>query len=95
MKNFLLLLFLLLNVSCVGFENFGCMSPSEYERNTAQSYYDTFGTSVVSDKVHNRVKKKFSCQYRSGDKIYAYETFWDTKYILVRHGAAVTYVEGK
>lgn len=85
----------LLCVACVGFDNFGCMAPSEYDRNTAQGYYDTFGTSLVSSTKHNQIRKKFGCYYRAGDKIYAYSTFWDNKYILVRHGSAITYVEGK
>lgn len=89
----LLALFVFLN-SCAGFENFGCMQPSEYDRNTAQSYYNTFGTYKVSNEVNNKIRKKFSCYYRAGDKIYAYDTFWGTKYILVRYGHAVTYIDG-
>jgi hypothetical protein len=92
MKKFLLAVFLLFS-ACEGMENFGCLNPSEYDKNTAQSYYDTFGTMKVSTTVHNKVRKKFACYYRSGDKIYAYDTLWGTKYILVRRGVAVTYVE--
>ena len=94
MKKLFLLLLLIVS-SCAGFDHFGCMHPSEYDRNTAQSYYDAFGTYKVRNDFHNKVRKKFSCYYRAGDKIYAYNTFWGTKYILVRHGHAITYVEGK
>lgn len=93
MKKFILAAFLLIS-SCTGFEGFGCLAPSDYDKNTAQSYYDTFGTSLVSDATHNKVRKKFTCYYRGGDKIYAYKTFWDTKYILVRRGEVITYVDG-
>ncbi len=91
----LLFIILLLSSSCVSDGNGICWSPSDYEKNTAQEYYDTFGTSRVSDAVHNKMRKKFTCHYRAGDSIYAYKTFWDTKYILVRKGKAITYVEGK
>lgn len=93
MKKFIFAVFLLCT-SCEGID-FSCSSPSEYNKNTAQSYYDTFGTSLVSDAVHNKIRKKFACQYRAGDKIYAYTTFWSTYYVLVRYGEAVMYVEGK
>ena len=92
MKKFFLAIFLFCS-SCAGIGGFDCFSPSEYDKNTAQSYYETFGTSMVSSVTHNKVKKKFGCHYRAGDKIYAYQTFWGVKYILVRHGHAVTYVE--
>lgn len=92
MKKFLLAVLLLCS-SCVG--EMACLSPSEYDRNTAQEYYDTLGTYRVSEAVHNKVRKKFSCYYHAGDEIYAYKTFWDTKYVLVRRDKAVTYVEGK
>jgi len=81
-------------ISCVDLNQFGCLAPSDYDKSTAQSYYDTIGTSLVSDATHNKVRKKFPCYYRAGDKIYAYHTFWGVKYILVRHGEAITYVEG-
>ena len=93
MKKFIFVFFLLCT-SCEG-TDFSCSSPSEYNKNTAQSYYDTFGTSLVSDAEHNKIRKKFACQYRAGDKIYAYTTFWSTYYVLVRYGEAVMYVEGK
>ncbi len=93
MKKLLLTAFLFIS-SCVGMNGFGCLGPSDYDRNTAQEYYDTIGTSLVSDALHNKVRKKFSCYYRAGDKIYAYKTLWGVKYILVRYGQAITYVEG-
>jgi hypothetical protein len=97
MRKFSQILALLILASCYdgsGVSN--CFSwASDYDKATAQSYYETIGTSLVSDKTFNRIKPKFKCEYRTGDKIYSYSTFWDTKYILVRHGQAVTYVEGK
>ncbi len=94
MKKFILTIFLL-SAACADMKYFGCSEPSEYTKNTAQSYYDTIGTSLVSDALHNKIRKKFECEYRAGDKIYAYNTFWNTYYVLVRNGEAVTYVEGK
>lgn len=94
MKKFLFALFVFC-ASCEGMENLGCSMISDYDRNTAQSYYDTFGTYKVSNENHNKIRKKFACYYRVGDEIYAYPTFWDTKYLLVRRGYAVTYVDGK
>lgn len=70
-----------------------CMRPSEYDVNTAQSYYKSFGAVLVSNQEHERLRKKFICDYRAGDLIYVYSTFFDKKYILVRYGQAITYLE--
>jgi hypothetical protein len=70
------------------------MAPSEYEKNMAQSYYDSFSSGrVIDTKLRQRLMKKFVCYYRAGDQFYAYSTFLDTKYILVRRLEAITYIE--
>ncbi|MBM3580332.1 MAG: hypothetical protein FJX34_06145 [Alphaproteobacteria bacterium] len=92
MKKIFFLLPLLLS-SCVGFDRMTCMRPSEYDVNTAQSYYDSFGAVLVSNQEHERLRKKFICNYRAGDQIYIYQTFFNKKYILVRYGQAITYIE--
>jgi hypothetical protein len=85
-------LLLLLLSACV-FDHVSCISVSEFDRNTAKSYYPSWGATLVEKETYNRVKKKFSCNYRPSDYIYSYKTFLDTKYILVRDGEAVTYIE--
>ncbi len=96
MKNFFVLSILLLSTSCLNSAAMSCFGgPSEYDRSTAQSYYDTWGTSLVSNVTHRKIAKMLPCEYRAGDQIYAYKTLWDTKYLLVRRGKAITYVEGK
>ena len=89
MKKFLIF-FLFLASSCVGMS---CIPPSEYDKNRAQSYYDSFSATLVDVKTHERIRKKFACEYRPGDDIYAYKTFLDTKYILVRYRQAISYIE--
>ncbi|MDX2082383.1 MAG: hypothetical protein SFV53_00125 [Rickettsiales bacterium] len=93
MKNFFLTMFLLFISACENVGISSCMQPSQYYQNEAQSYYETFGTSLVSDELHQKLRKKFACYYRAGDKIYAYKTLWNTKYVLVRHGTAITYID--
>jgi len=94
MRKFLPFLFLILS-SCRTFGGMSCISPSLYYRNMAQSYYDSFSSYRVDEKTSERLKKikEFQCEYRFGDKFYAYKTFVDTKYILVRYGTAITYIE--
>ena len=72
----------------------GCNNISQYNRETAESYYNTFGTyqAKISDK---EATKLFECNYEWGDRVYVYSTFWGKKYILVRSGKAVTYVDEK
>ncbi|MBU6140162.1 MAG: hypothetical protein KGP29_01210 [Proteobacteria bacterium] len=86
----LLILTLLSISSCMGMS---CIPPSEYEKNTAQSYYDSFSATLVDVKKHEFLRKKFSCHYLPGDDIYSYKTFFGTKYILVRNREAITYLE--
>ena len=72
------------------------MPPSEYVRNDAQSYYSSFSSYRVIDyALYDRLRKnpEFKCEYRAGDDFYAYKTFLGTKYILVRYGEAITYIE--
>ncbi len=84
------ILFLFLASSCTGMS---CIPPSEYEKNLAQSYYDSFSARLVDVKTHERLMRKFACEYRAGDDIYSYKTFLDMKYILVRNREAISYVE--
>lgn len=92
-KNLLILLFIA--SSCRVSGGMSCISTSEYTRNMAQSYYDSFSSYLVDKKTRDRLMKikEFQCEYRFGDKFYAYKTFLDTKYILVRYGVAITYIE--
>jgi len=84
----------LLLSSCVDINGQYCSSPSEYDKNTAQSYYNSFGVykAEISD---DEARKLFGCNYRSGDSIYTYSTFWGKKLILVHKKQAVTYVDVK
>lgn len=94
MKRIVLVFFLLLG-SC-SFSGMSCIPPSEYYKNQAQSYYDSFSSyRVIDPQLHSRLRKieEFKCYYRAGDQFYAYKTFFDTKYILVRYGTAITYIE--
>ena len=94
MKKFFLLVIFLISTSCINLGRMGCLSEtSNYDRNTAQSYYESFGVAMVNNQTFYRVRKLFNCEYRGGDLIYSYKTLWGTKYILVRRGLAVTYAE--
>jgi hypothetical protein len=89
----LFILFLLPLFSCISIDRAGCVRVLEYDRNLAKSYYESWGVSVVDSETYDRVKKKFVCNYYTGDYIYSYKTFLNTKYILVHDGEAVTYIE--
>jgi hypothetical protein len=69
-------------------------SPTEKERMTAQSYYDSFGT-MQADISEKEARQAFGACYKNWDKVYSYNTFWGEKLILVRYGEAVTFVERK
>lgn len=86
------LCFLFFLFSC-SFGGMSCIAPSEYDKNAAQSYYDSFSSYLVDIRTHERLRKKFACYYRAGDDIYAYNTFLGTKYILVRRREAITYID--
>jgi hypothetical protein len=91
-----ILLTLLFLVSSCAFNGMSCIPPSEYYRNEAQSYYDSFSSYKIFDKeVIKRLRsnKDFNCAYRIGDEVYAYQTFLNTKYIVVRNRKAITYIE--
>ncbi len=78
--------------SCNNVDGFYWSSPSEYDRNSAQSYYNSFGTSkayISKDKA----KSLFGCNYRWTDVVYVYSTLFGKKYILVRHGEVITYAD--
>jgi hypothetical protein len=94
-SKFLFIGFFLLLSACEGFDKFGCFAPTNYDKNLAEEYYQTLGTSLLDEdsKKFKKIKKKFFCYYKKGDKIYVYKTFFGEKYILVRRGAAITYVE--
>lgn len=94
MKYILISLLLLFLSSCVDVNGEYCSDPGEYNKNTAQSYYDSFGVYKVR-MTPEEARKMFGCNYRRGDSIYSYSTFWGKKYILVRYGKAVTYIEEK
>jgi hypothetical protein len=83
--------------SCVlqnqGFFGHVC-APTESEKNTAQSYYDSFGT-MQADITEKEARQAFGACYKNWDKVYSYNTFWGEKLILVRYGEAVTFVERK
>ncbi len=86
------LMLLLLLPSCVDINGKYCADPSEYVKNEAQSYYNSFGvykTSMSAEKA----QKLFGCNYRSGDAIYVYSALWGKKFILVRYNRAITYAE--
>lgn len=95
MKKYFLPLILLILSACSAVGGFGCMAPSDYDKNTAESYYHTLGTKKVSNRLHNQIRKSFGCYYRGGDDIYAYQSFWGVKYILVRDDEPITYIDGK
>lgn len=95
MRKLLLLPFLLLIPSCIDSEGFGCAYPSYYKRTTAQTYYDTFGTVLADDAEEKEAKPLFGCHYHRSDRIFVYKTLWSKKYILVRYGSVITFVEGK
>jgi hypothetical protein len=94
MKKILPFLLLIL-ASCRSFGGMSCISPSLYDRNMAQSYYDSFSSYRADAETTERLRKikEFQCEYRFGDRFYVYKTFIDTKYILVRYGTAITYIE--
>ena len=54
--------------------------------------YNAFGTSIINME-HERAEKIFGCNYRRGDDIYVYKTFWGEKYILTRYSTVITYEE--
>lgn len=96
MKKYLLIAAILVTVSCANIYGKYCADPSEYDRNLAQSYYDSFGTwKIIDNAEKERLAKLFGCNYRRGDAVYSYSTFWGKKYILVRYGRAVTYIDEK
>lgn len=89
------LILLLLSSACVGIDGMVCNEPTEYDRNTAQSYYESFGVyrARLSDL---EIKKLFGCNFHyTTDYIYYYDSFWGRKYILVRYNKAVTYADGE
>lgn len=92
----LFLLLLLTSSACVGINGLVCVDPSEYERNSAQSYYDSFGANLerISDE---KAKELFGCNYfKTTDYIYSYKPYFGKKkFILVRDNKAVTYAEEK
>lgn len=93
MKKFSLIFLLFISSCSLG--GMSCIWPSEYDKNVAQSYYESFSSYRVDVQTHERLRKKFTCYYRAGDEIYAYSTFLGTKYILVRGQEAITYIDDK
>ena len=90
------LILLLLSAGCVGIDGLICSEPSEYERNTAQSYYDSFGV-YRARLSETQALKLFGCNYyKTSDYIYYYEPYFGKKkYILVRYNKVITYAEEK
>ncbi len=89
------LILLLLTSACYEINGNYCAQPSEYDRSTAQSYYESFGSSRerMSDE---KAKKLFGCNFhKTTDYIYSFSTLWGKKFILVRYDNAVTYAEEK
>jgi len=90
-KNFFILACFLL-FSC---ETMTCPPESQSKINSAQSMYNSFGTFLARDVSNERAAQMFGCHYKDGDDVYLYKTLWNKKYILVRDGVAISYVEEK
>jgi len=67
---------------------FGFCTASEAKQVVAQSYYDSFGT-TISDADDKEIEELFDCYYKNGDKVYSYNTLYGEKLVLVRYGQAV------
>ena len=91
MKKLLLLPILLVLAACDA-RFYGCKPVSALRQQEAQSMYNAFGTSIIEMK-QERAEKIFGCNYRRGDDIYVYKTFWGEKYILTRYSTVITYEE--
>ncbi len=90
---FFFLGFFFLVSACYSIDGYDCSPISEYTRNQAESYYNSFG--VFKERMSEaKAKKLFGCHFnKKTDSIYYYKTLWDKKLILVRYGKAVTWAE--
>lgn len=91
-KIFALFFLLIFSASCVNIDGTQCSTPSEYNRNLAASYYNSFGT-YKTKLTPEKAKRLFGCNYRQGDAIFSYNTFYKTKFILVRYGEALAFAD--
>jgi len=93
-KLFLFAIFSLATSCTQGLFGNVCTTAPAHVQEAAQSYYDSFGT-TISSMSYQEAKKTFGCYYRNGDKVYSYKTFWGEKLILTRFGEVITYAERK
>ncbi len=96
MKKFLAITFL--GLTACGLEGQGLFGSVCYvtdaKKNTAQSYYNSFGT-LQTSVSEVEAKKLFGPCYKRNDKFFSYKTLWGEKLVLVRWGEAVTFAERK
>jgi hypothetical protein len=92
MKKFVLILFFFIT-SCYSINGTRCNTPSEYDQNLAQNYYDSFGV-FRAHLTEEKARKLFGCNFhKTTDYIYSYSTLWGKKFILVRYGKVITWAE--
>ncbi len=96
MRHFVVVLFFVI-ASCTELtENIGCGTPSDRKQEEAKSMYnDLFSSRVYMS--YEDMRKNFGCYAQRGDVVYSYSRIYDSGYVLVRDGQAVTYhtVESK
>ncbi|MBP7709725.1 MAG: hypothetical protein KA100_01475 [Rickettsiales bacterium] len=94
MKKFALILLFFVG-SCQSLKKNDCPSPTEYDHNLAQNYYDGFGVSRAH-LTNEKAGRLFGCNFHKGsDHVYSYNSAWGKKFILVRGGKVITWSENR
>ncbi len=91
MRKFFVVAFLVVITSCAELtENIGCGTPSARKQEEAKVMYNDFFSSRVYMSYED-MRKNFGCYAERGDVVYSYSRIYDSGYVLVRDGQAVTY----